>query len=646
MRAVLTGTDFVKDIDGSYKIFEINTNIGLQCDVTRYVNDVDFKEFISSNGFTEIHLIYTKNNTQILGDSETIDLEPNVNFHNNLNEDGSPAQYTINFDAYVRTLCSGSSITYTESKLEDNSVTIPFVEDSETKLILRISYDTTALIDDTYAKDNWEFLKLMNDTNPTIIPKTYINDTELGFDSIGTTLRDNGTHPNYCIKKRITPTDNNIYPILYKISTLEELTTLKSGLTIDEYVQEYILNLEDVWENKLSHYRSVDMIYGSELDSLNLWIMHNTNISDIQSDPIYDENNKVVISDTPMYKNKYNSKNKDIAVKLSADDTTKVLNVNDEVIFAKDLVVGDVVKTTSISAEGESTEWSSSLDTLLLNTTESTTTLTGKQTIEYFGPIVSLELENGLLFSDVPHAMIMGVSTIDGVEMTTFKPYIDFNIGDSVVIWDNQLNKLIKTTISNIEYSFDSLNAYVLDFETFDTFLTLSESGDNRYGIVTHNYDYDCYLYFCPFQHTFVPAYGNKCSGGAVPSCYYRTVCVKVNGPYNGASPIGVLFGTDLCDYDTGPGCFVATTDYISGGGWCNGSKSDISYKENLNLIGKSPKGLNIYQFNYKNEDGLYEGIIAQELIGTEYENALSKNEDNLYLVDYNKIDVEFKKIK
>ena len=309
-------------------------------------------------------------------------------------------------------------------------------------------------------------------------------------------------------------------------------------------------------------------------------------------------------------------------------------------------MVGDVVKTTSISAEGESTEWSSSLDTLLLNTTESTTTLTGKQTIEYFGPIVSLELENGLLFSDVPHAMIMGVSTIDGVEMTTFKPYIDFNIGDSVVIWDNQLNKLIKTTISNIEYSFDSLNAYVLDFETFDTFLTLSESGDNRYGIVTHNYDYDCYLYFCPFQHTFVPAYGNKCSGGAVPSCYYRTVCVKVNGPYNGASPIGVLFGTDLCDYDTGPGCFVATTDYISGGGWCNGSKSDISYKENLNLIGKSPKGLNIYQFNYKNEDGLYEGIIAQELIGTEYENALSKNEDNLYLVDYNKIDVEFKKIK
>jgi hypothetical protein len=72
----------------------------------------------------------------------------------------------------------------------------------------------------------------------------------------------------------------------------------------------------------------------------------------------------------------------------------------------------------------------------------------------------------------------------------------------------------------------------------------------------------------------------------------------------------------------------------------------DIEYKENLNLIGKSPAGLNIYQFNYKEEEGLYEGVIAQELIGTEFETALSKNEDNLYVVDYNEIDVEFKKIK
>jgi hypothetical protein len=80
-------------------------------------------------------------------------------------------------------------------------------------------------------------------------------------------------------------------------------------------------------------------------------------------------------------------------------------------------------------------------------------------------------------------------------------------------------------------------------------------------------------------------------------------------------------------------------------GSLCNASKSDIQYKENLNLVGISNSGLNIYTFNYKNEEGLYQGVIAQELIGTKFEDALSKNSEGLYEVDYSKIDVEFKKI-
>jgi len=64
-----------------------------------------------------------------------------------------------------------------------------------------------------------------------------------------------------------------------------------------------------------------------------------------------------------------------------------------------------------------------------------------------------------------------------------------------------------------------------------------------------------------------------------------------------------------------------------------------------VRVIGVSDFGLNVYQFNYKNEEGLYQGVIAQELIGTNYEDSLSLNENGLYVVDYNKIDVEFKKL-
>ena len=49
----------------------------------------------------------------------------------------------------------------------------------DNKLIIRIAYDTTALIDDIYANDNWQFLKLMYDTDENSIPKTYINDEHM-----------------------------------------------------------------------------------------------------------------------------------------------------------------------------------------------------------------------------------------------------------------------------------------------------------------------------------------------------------------------------------------------------------------------------------------------------------------------------------
>ena len=85
----------------------------------------------------------------------------------------------------------------------------------------------------------------MYDTDNNSIPKCYINDTEFGIDSIGDTLRDNGNHPNYCIKKRVTPSVNKIYPKLFKLSTLEQLNDLKSNLEVDEYIQEVMIYIDN-----------------------------------------------------------------------------------------------------------------------------------------------------------------------------------------------------------------------------------------------------------------------------------------------------------------------------------------------------------------------------------------------------------------
>jgi hypothetical protein len=73
---------------------------------------------------------------------------------------------------------------------------------------------------------------------------------------------------------------------------------------------------------------------------------------------------------------------------------------------------------------------------------------------------------------------------------------------------------------------------------------------------------------------------------------------------------------------------------------------SDIRLKENIKLVGQSKTGINVYQFSYIGESDLYEGVIAQELLGTEYESAAILSENDLYKVDYSQLDVEFKKIK
>jgi len=71
-----------------------------------------------------------------------------------------------------------------------------------------------------------------------------------------------------------------------------------------------------------------------------------------------------------------------------------------------------------------------------------------------------------------------------------------------------------------------------------------------------------------------------------------------------------------------------------------NKPPSDIRLKEDIELVGQSPSGTNIYTFKYKDREGKYEGVMAQEVPWA------SEVDDKGYLrVDYSKVDVEFKKL-
>ena len=67
---------------------------------------------------------------------------------------------------------------------------------------------------------------------------------------------------------------------------------------------------------------------------------------------------------------------------------------------------------------------------------------------------------------------------------------------------------------------------------------------------------------------------------------------------------------------------------------------SDIRLKTNIEFIGKSPSNINIYEFSYIGSPIKYVGVMAHEVPW-----AAEKHESGYLMVDYNKVDVEFRRL-
>ena len=114
-------------------------------------------------------------------------------------------------------------------------------------------------------------------------------------------------------------------------------------------------------------------------------------------------------------------------------------------------------------------------------------------------------------------------------------------------------------------------------------------------------------------------------------------------------SMIGAIAGAPIRTYGEERSAIVGTPvgapspfAQIAGaaGALASFGNSDIRMKEDIKLVGKSPSGINIYNFKYKGDDVTYQGVMAHQV-----PEASMVNDDGYLMVDYSKIDVEFKKV-
>ena len=110
---------------------------------------------------------------------------------------------------------------------------------------------------------------------------------------------------------------------------------------------------------------------------------------------------------------------------------------------------------------------------------------------------------------------------------------------------------------------------------------------------------------------------------------------------------VGALAGAPIRTYGEERSGMVGTPvsgpsvfGQLAGAGLAAYQMSDIRLKDDIKLIGQSPSGINIYSFRYKGNDTRYQGVLAHQV-----PHASIVNDKGYLMVDYSKIDVNFKEL-
>jgi len=483
MKGTLIALDLVKDTDNSFKILEMNTSVKLMFDSFNSYTDLSsLHTYIANNNISEVHFI-GMGQTGAPGDtidSEFIDFSPSK---------------TTNLSTYLKDHYSGSAVNVTEHRAEYSSVNIPYIEDSPTKLIIRNSYDSSAVIDSQYAAQNINFLNLLNDSGSShLLPKMFMSG---GIDTIGTgSVRDNGDYPNYIIK-RGTPTVNYFdNPQLLKISGSDQLENVKHGYLAnegDDYLQEFIYNPNDLVNGTIKTYRIWGFV-DSNLDLIpfNTEPFYHSNPTALtpQVDYFTDSNGIEVLQkwERPKFLQKIRKVGQGIAANCIGEQNI-ILNDN-SIVKTNTVVSGSVLK--SINLPGLSQEnnkgassYSGSLSDFASNTTFTSASINNKAVNEIgLTKAVAVKTSEN---KEVTFALSAPVLVENDANETRFKQSKYIEVGDKLVEFNYNTNTARTVTVATVGYRTSVTYAAELDVEQADVFTVAYDTSDENVGFAIHN---------------------------------------------------------------------------------------------------------------------------------------------------------------
>lgn len=490
MKATIIGSDLLQTGD-SVKFLEINTNTTIYNEGADLLDYTSLFTMLVSNNITEFYLIWTE------GDAY------------------KPLTEQYRFKKILEEKCEENNISFTEFIVPIGSVTVPYIEDGAHKFILRQSFDTTALVDETYCADKFEFFNLMGQSE--FIPKTYFQTSEINFDTIDSVDYTTTSTPNILIKPR-NPSYNPIdYPALYRISNNEDLDSIKANLVEPNHLaQEFIFSEDNLVQGRYSIIRSIDIIYGPELDIIHMGGYTQSTIIPLTftEDEFVSGTNKLNQKSRYKYitkelgnfnKNDYHTDDESVILKydgtLSDIDT---IQLGDYVRSIDYMDLNDNHASKFEQNKLETFGWDSTLAQDNSTLIQTGTTLNAMVSAQVDTIYIRITLSDGRTWTDAPSATYY-IEEKDSTS-TKFEKVNKMYVGDKLVITDANTNQLTTIEITGLEMEHAQKTIYSLDFEPSDLFLV--DIGDGDFSVM-HN---SCW---CPWSYC-----GNWCYSSYCPGCF------------------------------------------------------------------------------------------------------------------------------
>jgi hypothetical protein len=346
------------------------------------------------------------------------------------------------------------------------------------------------------------------------IPKTFFDTAEVNLDTLDSVDYSSSLHPNVLIKARYPQYDKVLYPEIQIISNHSELDNIKGNLPTDYLAQEFIYSDNNLIEDRYSVIRSIDILYGPNLDVINMGGYRQSTILPISTFENEFKSGSTILDQKSRYK--YITKMiDDVQPEYHTDEDSLIVDYTGSLQRADTIQLGTYIRSIDFidfnGNHGANFEegkldvlgWESTLQQSKDTLTQTTSSLSHITSASVDTMFIRVTLTDGRSWIDSPACTYYIEES--GSLATRFEILNKMYVGDKIVITDAETSELTTLEIAGLEMEHTKMIVYALDFEPSDLFLV--DLGAGNFGVM-HN---PCW---CPWSYC-----GNWCFSSYCPGC-------------------------------------------------------------------------------------------------------------------------------